>query len=68
MSRKKPEALQEAHLLYLDDLRESGVTNMYGGAEYLKEAFHLELTKREARDILLYWMATFGERHRGDEK
>ena len=47
--------------LYLDDLRESGVTNMWGAAEYLAPAF--DLTKQEARTILAEWMNTFTQRH-----
>jgi len=46
---------------YLDDLRESGVTNMFGAAPYLQEAFGL--SRYEARDVLLKWMETFNERH-----
>ena len=30
MAVEKPEYLTEEHLLYLDQLRESGVTNMFG--------------------------------------
>jgi len=51
-------------LEYLDDLRESGVTNMYGAAPYLQSAFALD--KYEARAVLKDWMATFSERHGGD--
>jgi len=46
---------------YLDDLRESGVTNMFGAAPYLQEAFGL--SRYEARVVLLKWMETFNERH-----
>ena len=58
---KKPECVLIEHLEYLDDLRESGQTNMFGATPYLMENFD-ELDKRAARDILSYWMKTFGER------
>jgi len=60
--RIRPEFCEEEHLEYLDDLRESGVTNMWGASEYLEERCP-ELTEKEARDILLYWMDSFNERH-----
>ena len=46
---------------YLDDLRESGDTNMYGAGPYLQREFDLE--RREAREIVLAWMRSFDERH-----
>lgn len=39
---------------YLDLLRESGVTNMFGAGPYLEQAFGLN--RREARSILAEWM------------
>ena len=47
----------EEYYVYLDDLRESGETNMYGARPYLMRDFNL--TKREASDILSDWMKTF---------
>jgi len=55
----RPENVTDDHLDYLDDLRESGVTNMFGAGEYLEEEFSLD--KKEAKEILLYWMASFGK-------
>ncbi len=49
------------HLMFLDDLRESGVTNMWGGTAFLMKAFNLNET--DARSILIEWMETFSERH-----
>ena len=54
--------VMEAHLVYLDRLRESGITNMYGACPYLQDAFP-DLTDHQAGEILLYWMDTFTERH-----
>jgi hypothetical protein len=58
----KPEFVTDEHLEYLDDLRESGVTNMFGARPFLMNAFE-DLSKDEARKVLAYWMETFGERH-----
>ena len=46
---------------FLDNVRESGSINMFGAAPVLQEVFGLD--RREAKDILLEWMKTFGERH-----
>ena len=48
---------------YLDALRESGVTNMFGAAPYIMEEFGV--ARNDAKDLLLNWMQTFQERHRG---
>jgi len=58
----KPEALTEDHLIYLDNLRKSGITNMFGARPYILNAFP-ELSSRESINILTYWMKTFSERH-----
>jgi len=42
---------------FLDDLRQSGKTNMFGAAPYLAERFDLDL--HEARDTLRRWQDTF---------
>ena len=51
---------EKKHLIYLDSLRESGVTNMFGAGTYLMERF--SVTKREAHAILSHWMETFEAR------
>lgn len=56
----KPEGMTEEHFNYLDNLRESGVTNMWGAAAYLEEA--LDVPKQDAKKYLAHWMATFGAR------
>jgi hypothetical protein len=43
---------------YLENLRESGATNMFGAAPYLKEAFDISML--EAKQILLEWMQSHG--------
>jgi hypothetical protein len=42
---------------YLESLRDSGVTNMFGAAPYLETAFGL--SRKEAREILTTWMKSF---------
>ena len=56
---KRPENVTNDMLEYLDDLRESGVTNMYGAGEYVESSF--DLNSKEARDVLSYWMNTYGQ-------
>lgn len=46
---------------YLDMLRESGVTNMFGAGSYIEEEFDVD--KRTARKFLTTWMETFSSRH-----
>lgn len=59
---KRPDLVTEEHLEYLDDLRDLGITNMFGASPYLVKEF--DLTEQEARQVLSYWMTTFGERHK----
>ena len=42
---------------YLEELRQSGVTNMFGARPYLMDAFDLD--KREAGRILALWMKDY---------
>lgn len=68
MEIERPECLTEEHLLYLDRLRESGVTNMFGAVPYLMLEFP-DLNEQLAKRVLIYWMKSFSERHprRGSE-
>ena len=50
--------MTEEHRIFLNALRESGATNMFGAATFLVEAFP-ELSDREARAILMEWMRSF---------
>jgi hypothetical protein len=45
---------------YLDALRESGITNMWGAAVFVQAQFGLD--RKPAVDILLKWMKTFDQR------
>jgi hypothetical protein len=52
--------MKEKYFNFLDALRESGQTNMFGAGPFLQRAFGLE--RHEAKDIVLEWMSTYGER------
>lgn len=54
----RPVFIKDTHLRYLDALRLSGLTNMFGAAPYLVCEFP-ELDKRQAQGVLSYWMQTF---------
>lgn len=43
--------------IYLENLRRSGVTNMYGAGRYLESAFGLD--RKEASKILADWMQNY---------
>ena len=46
---------------FLDDLRDSGVTNMFGAVPYLIRAFGIN--RKDASDFLAEWMKTYSTRH-----
>lgn len=50
-------------MLYLDALRRSAITNMFGARPYLLKAFP-ELTPSQALEILEFWM--YDDRHGKD--
>lgn len=54
----RPAYVEDVHLEYLDELRESGATNMFGARVWLMETFD-QLSKDEAGGVLSYWMKTF---------
>ena len=45
---------QASYFQFLDELQESGDTNMYGASTYLQDKFWIE--KSEAKDVLKLWM------------
>lgn len=49
--------MEKEHKLYLERLRRSGETNMFGAAPYLVAEFGIELD--EARAILTEWMRSY---------
>ena len=44
---------------YLEELRESGETNMFGATGYLVETF--EISKNMARKFLIDWMESYND-------
>jgi len=60
----RPEYVESDMLTFLDDLRESGACNMFGATQELMYDWP-DLTKRERRGVLGYWMRTFEKRHGG---
>lgn len=51
--------LTPEHKEFLNDLRDSGVTNMFGASPYVARHFGVPMV--EARAILSAWMASFKE-------
>lgn len=51
--------------IYLEQLRRSGVTNMFGAAPYLQAEF--VLSKQEAMAILSDWMKNYNPEDYDDE-
>jgi len=53
------ETMQEGNKIYdyLIELRDSGVTNMYGAGEFIAKRYGV--SDSEASDILLAWMDSF---------
>lgn len=45
--------------IFLEELRISGVTNMYGAGPYLQKEFGLD--KKEAHKILADWMKNYNK-------
>ena len=59
---ERPHIVEDEHLEFLDQLQESATTNMFGAATYLRYEYP-NLSKPDARKVLMYWMESFGERH-----
>lgn len=52
---------KEEVFAFLDLLRESGETNMYGAGPYVEDTFGCD--RRDARKLVIEWMETFSQRH-----
>ena len=52
---------EREHFEFLDSLRTSGQTNMYGAGPYLVKRFR-SLSEARARKILVKWIETFTDR------
>ena len=60
---QRPDCVTDKHLEFLDELRESGKTNMFNARPYLVSNFG-DLTKAESLEIVSYWMETFDDPQR----
>ena len=49
--------MKQEYFAYLESLRDSGVTNMFGAAPFLQHQFGL--SKQEAKEVLLEWMNSY---------
>lgn len=49
--------MSNEHKEFLDELRESGVTNMFGASPYVRSKFGVD--SKKADSILLEWMDSF---------
>jgi hypothetical protein len=49
--------LEKKYKDFLDNLRKSGITNMYGARPYIESMF--EIDKKEATRVLTQWMKEF---------
>ncbi len=47
------------YYLFLERLRRSGKTNMYGAGQYLMQEFDLDM--EAAREILIDWMKNYNQ-------
>ena len=59
MEEAKRQEDQMDYFIFLDNLRESGVVNMFGASEYVSDEFGI--SKSEARKILTDWMMAYGK-------
>jgi hypothetical protein len=57
MKKEKPDFVTDEHLKYLEELKESRVTNMFGASPYLAKAFNIPI--KRAREIWSYWVSTY---------
>ena len=51
------ESKRQYYWNYLEELRRSGVTNMYGATPYLMDEFNL--SKEDAKEVLKDWMENY---------
>ena len=58
---ERPEFCTDEMLTFLDDLRESGIVNMFGASSYLADEFEELPDMKNAKAVLIYWMDSFTE-------
>ena len=57
---------REAYYNFLENLRRSGVTNMFGAAPYLQAEFGMDA--KEAKNVLVEWMKNYDRNDYGEER
>jgi hypothetical protein len=57
-----PEGMTSDHFEYLDELRDSGRTNMYGAARYLVD--EMEVPEAKSHKYVIHWLETFEARQK----
>ena len=65
MSTRKTTEQEKEAMEFLNLLRNTGVTNMFGSAPYVQVEFGIE--KKEARRLVSLWMSNFNEEGKYDE-
>lgn len=58
--------IKQEYMQYLDKLRNSGETNMFGARPYLERRFGLSTD--EAKLVLMHWMDRFRHRYPNADK
>lgn len=56
---------RDQYFRFLDCLRETGITNMWGAGWYVQREFGV--TRKESFAIVAEWMRTFSKRHLKNE-
>jgi len=51
---QQPHFINQSHIDYLNDLRDSGITNMFNAWRYLKAEF--DVNEQTAIQIFTHWM------------
>ena len=60
MDEEKYEEWKE-YFIFLNVLRESGKTNMFGASSYLAEHFEDDdMSDKQWREVVMFWMQNFG--------
>ena len=59
MQLRKTTNQEQEVLTYLNMLRDSGATNIFGATPYIEEEF--DLNSKEAKRLLMLWMANFND-------
>lgn len=65
LNERKTTDFEKEVFNYLNDLRDSGETNMFGAGSYVRDEFNLD--KRESQRLVSLWMKNFDEDGNYDE-